>query len=162
MDKLTLEGGQRLSGEVQVSGAKNAALPILVSSLLSPHPCCLENIPDVVDIRTMYRLLSVLGTEIAWNGPRLLIHTETLKSPKAPYALVSTMRASILVLGPLVARWGEAIVPLPGGCAKPSSPGRKWGTKRKDPNVQFPTESRHRPSHRALPTHLRPDSSRGS
>ncbi|HIB53493.1 MAG TPA: UDP-N-acetylglucosamine 1-carboxyvinyltransferase, partial [Nitrospirales bacterium] len=122
MDRLIVEGGQRLSGEIQVSGAKNAALPILVSSLLSPHTCVLENIPDVVDVRTMCQLLGVLGATTAWDGPRLLIRTETLKSHEAPYALVSTMRASILVLGPLVARWGEAIVPLPGGCAIGSRP----------------------------------------
>ncbi|HIN33151.1 MAG TPA: UDP-N-acetylglucosamine 1-carboxyvinyltransferase [Nitrospirales bacterium] len=122
MDRLIVEGGQRLSGEIQVSGAKNAALPILVSSLLSPHTCVLENIPDVVDVRTMCQLLGVLGATTSWDGPRLLIRTETLKSHEAPYALVSTMRASILVLGPLVARWGEAIVPLPGGCAIGSRP----------------------------------------
>lgn len=122
MDKLIVEGGQRLSGEIHISGAKNAALPILVSSLLSPHTCVLENIPDVVDVRTMYRLLGVLGATTAWDGARLAIRTKTLKSHEAPYALVSTMRASILVLGPLVARWGEAIVPLPGGCAIGSRP----------------------------------------
>ncbi len=122
MDRLIVEGGQRLSGEIKISGAKNAALPILVSSLLSPHTCVLENIPDVADIRTMYRLLGVIGATTASDGPRLSIQTEALKSPEAPYALVSTMRASILVLGPLVARWGEAIVPLPGGCAIGSRP----------------------------------------
>ena len=122
MDKLIVKGGQRLFGEIHVSGAKNAALPILVSSLLSPHTCILDNIPDVVDIRTMCRLLGVLGATTSWDGSRLSIHTEALKSPEAPYALVSTMRASILVLGPMVARWGEAIVPLPGGCAIGSRP----------------------------------------
>ena len=122
MDRLVVEGGQRLSGEIQVSGAKNAALPILVSSLLSPHTCVLENVPDVGDVRTMYQLLGVLGTTTNWDGNRLLIKTEALQTHEAPYSLVSTMRASILVLGPLVARGGEAIVPLPGGCSIGSRP----------------------------------------
>ena len=117
MDTLSVAGGQRLSGEICVSGAKNSALPILASSLLSHHTCVLENVPGVADVRTMCRILGMLGANIDHNGHRLLIATEALKSHEAPYALVSTMRASILVLGPLVARWGEAIVPLPGGCA---------------------------------------------
>ena len=122
MDRLIIDGGLRLSGETQASGAKNAALPILVSSLLSPHACLLENIPDVADVRTMCKLLGVLGAKTSCDGPRLVIQTEVIESHEAPYALVSTMRASILVLGPLVARWGEAVVPLPGGCAIGSRP----------------------------------------
>ncbi len=117
-----VQGGPPLHGEISAGGAKNAALPILVSSLISPHWCILENIPQVADVATMCRLLGVLGATTKWEGSRLWIRTESLKSSEAPYALVSTMRASILVLGPLVARWGEATVPLPGGCAIGSRP----------------------------------------
>lgn len=122
MDKLIIAGGCRLSGEIEASGAKNSTLPILVSSLLSPNPCFIDNVPHVVDVKTMCTLLGVFGAEISWEGRRLFIQTKTLKNPEAPYSLVSTMRASILALGPLVARWGEAMVPLPGGCAIGSRP----------------------------------------
>tara|TARA_B100000315_G_scaffold260095_1_gene319242 strand:- start:3252 stop:4520 length:1269 start_codon:yes stop_codon:yes gene_type:complete len=122
MDRLIVKGGQQLSGEIKISGAKNAALPILVSSLLSPHACILDNVPDVGDVKTMYQLLSVFGTTTTWDSNRLQIKTESLKNNEAPYELVSTMRASVLVLGPLVARGGEAIVPLPGGCSIGSRP----------------------------------------
>jgi UDP-N-acetylglucosamine 1-carboxyvinyltransferase len=116
MDKIVIEGGQRLKGEVRVSGAKNAALPLLCSSILTGGTCVWQNVPLLNDVRTMGRLLARLGCEV--EGEReVRVRAETLKSHEAPYDLVKTMRASVLVLGPLVARFGRARVSLPGGCA---------------------------------------------
>jgi UDP-N-acetylglucosamine 1-carboxyvinyltransferase len=101
---------------VKVSGAKNAALPILASALLGGE-CVVSNVPRVVDVATMCRLLGMLGASVAVDGNRVAIRADRLASAEAPYDLVRKMRASVLVLGPLLARWGEAVVSLPGGCA---------------------------------------------
>ena len=118
MDKLLIEGGLRLSGEVAISGAKNAALPILCASLLTAEPLRLANVPHLNDVSTMLRLLGQMGVDVTMDGNEaLILDSHALHNPVAPYDLVKTMRASILVLGPLVARFGEARVSLPGGCA---------------------------------------------
>jgi UDP-N-acetylglucosamine 1-carboxyvinyltransferase len=117
MDKLLIEGGQRLRGEVTVSGAKNAALPLLTAALLTREPVCLSNVPDLNDVATMLRLLAQMGVKVERQGDAVSLDASGLDNPVAPYELVKTMRASILVLGPLVARMGEARVSLPGGCA---------------------------------------------
>ena len=117
MDKLRITGGRRLAGEVQVSGAKNAALPILCASLLASDALTLARVPSLQDVRTMLRLLRQLGIRESREGDALVLDASTLTSHEAPYDLVKTMRASILVLGPLLARLGEARVSLPGGCA---------------------------------------------
>jgi len=118
MDKLLIRGGRRLKGEIAVSGAKNAALPILCASLLTPDTLVLENVPKLRDIGTTLRLLERLGVKYR-NGSshRVELDASQVNSIEAPYDLVKTMRASILVLGPLLARFGEARVSLPGGCA---------------------------------------------
>ena len=118
MDKLLIEGGQPLSGEVAISGAKNAALPILCASLLSAEPLTLTNVPHLNDISTMLRLLGEMGVGITLEGADgLVLDGGGLANPVASYEMVKTMRASILVLGPLLARCAEARVSLPGGCA---------------------------------------------
>lgn len=117
MDKIVINGGNRLRGEVQVSGAKNAALPILASALLTDGWNTFSNIPNLVDIRTIGKLLKNLGVKIEGECPVLRVNGGAISNCEAPYDLVRTMRASILVLGPLVARMGEARVSLPGGCA---------------------------------------------
>lgn len=118
MDKLLIQGGSVLSGEVAMSGAKNAALPILCASLLSADPLELVNVPQLNDISTMLRLLGDMGVGVANDGADgLTLDGRGLNNPVASYEMVKTMRASILVLGPLVARCGEARVSLPGGCA---------------------------------------------
>lgn len=117
MDRLVITGGNPLRGEVAVSGAKNAALPILASTLLGGGDCCISNMPRVVDVVTMGKLLRMLGATVETADDRMTVSAEPLTSTEAPYDLVRTMRASVLVLGPLLARWGEAIVSLPGGCA---------------------------------------------
>lgn len=117
MDFIKITGGRRLEGEVRVSGAKNAALPILASSLLSGGQCVLSNMPRVVDVVTMGKLLGMLGVSVRAEGDRYVTSAGHVTSTDAPYDLVRTMRASVLVLGPLVARCGEAKVSLPGGCA---------------------------------------------
>ena len=123
MDKLLIEGGLRLSGEVAISGAKNAALPILCASLLTAEPLRLANVPHLNDVSTMLRLLGQMGVDVTMDGNEaLILDSHALHNPVAPYDLVKTMRASILVLGPLVARHGAAVVSLPGGCAIGSRP----------------------------------------
>jgi UDP-N-acetylglucosamine 1-carboxyvinyltransferase len=117
MDKLVIAGGRRLTGEVAVSGAKNAALPILCAALLSREPLTLTNVPALNDVRTMLRLLAQMGVKVRREGDTVSLDAGNLHDPTAPYELVKTMRAAILVLGPLVARHGEARVSLPGGCA---------------------------------------------
>ncbi len=118
MDKLIIEGGHRLEGEVRVSGAKNAALPILCAALLAPEPLTLTNVPRLNDVRTMQALLSQMGVKLQLLEPDgVTLEAARIDWPLAPYELVKTMRASILALGPLVARFGEARVSLPGGCA---------------------------------------------
>ena len=118
MDKLLIEGGTSLTGEVRVSGAKNAALPILCASLLTAEPLTLTNLPRLNDVRTMETLLSQMGVKSEGiNGSSVVLDAAHIDWPLAPYELVKTMRASILALGPLLARCGEARVSLPGGCA---------------------------------------------
>ena len=116
MDKFVVEGGKPLHGDVQISGAKNAALPVLASALLVEGTSTFHNIPDLMDIKTIKKLLGNLGVEIE-GGETVQINAEKITNHEAPYDLVKTMRASILVLGPLVARLGVARVSLPGGCA---------------------------------------------
>ena len=118
MDKLEVIGGPRLSGEVRISGAKNAALPILAASLLAQKPVVLENIPSLNDVNTTVRLLRGIGLDIDFNGhSRIGVTPSNIERFEAPYDLVKTMRASVLVLGPLLGRYGRADVSLPGGCA---------------------------------------------
>ncbi len=117
MDKFIIEGGHTLSGVIPVGGAKNAALPVLAATLLTRDEVTLERIPKVRDIRTMASLLENVGAEVAPNNGGYRIRVAEITSPEAPYELVKTMRASSLVLGPLVARYGEARVSMPGGCA---------------------------------------------
>ena len=116
MDKLLIEGNGPLSGEIRVSGAKNAALPIMCAALLTPEALALNNVPNLQDVRTMLKLLRQMGVEGALDGHNLTLDAANIHSPEAPYDLVKTMRASILVLGPLLARFGHARVSLPGGC----------------------------------------------
>ena len=122
MDEILINGGNRLSGEVRISGAKNSALPILASTILSGGECVITNLPRVVDVLTMGKLLGILGATVSHEGNRAVIQSDMIASTEAPYDLVKTMRASVLVLGPLVARCGEAKVSLPGGCAIGSRP----------------------------------------
>ncbi|EXJ16372.1 UDP-N-acetylglucosamine 1-carboxyvinyltransferase [Imhoffiella purpurea] len=118
MDKLLITGGNPLHGQVRASGAKNAALPILAATLLADGPVALENVPRLRDISTTFELLGRMGARLTPNGSGVVtVEPRTLTSFVAPYELVKTMRASILVLGPLVARYGRADVSLPGGCA---------------------------------------------
>ena len=116
MDKIIIRGGQRLCGEVRISGAKNAALPILCSALLTDGWCTYHNIPDLMDIRTVKKLLGSFGVDIS-GEETVRVNASGITQTEASYELVKTMRASILVLGPLVARTGVARVSLPGGCA---------------------------------------------
>ena len=126
MDKLVIRGGEPLLGTIRVSGAKNAALPCMAAALLTDEPVILENIPQVRDIETTRNLLAAMGAEVELGygraQHRTTIHCKILAAPEASYELVKTMRASTLVLGPLVARCGHARVSLPGGCAIGSRP----------------------------------------
>lgn len=117
MDKLIIHGGRRLEGAIEVSGAKNAALPLLFATLLAPGPHRIGNLPRLRDITTAERLLAELGAKVQSENGILSVATDQIKSMEAPYDLVRTMRASVLVLGPLLARYGKARVSLPGGCA---------------------------------------------
>ena len=123
MDKLLIRGGRSLQGEVQISGAKNAALPELCAAILTPEPVRLRNVPRLQDVSTMRKLLLNMGVQVSeQDGNELLINAGPLHTPEAPYELVKTMRASVLALGPLLARFGHAKVSLPGGCAIGSRP----------------------------------------
>ena len=122
MDKLRITGGKRLSGDITISGAKNAALPILCAGLLTADTLALANVPRLQDVATMQKLLRQMGLSIEEKGDLLELCGRAIHSPEAPYEMVKTMRASILVLGPLLARFGEAKVSLPGGCAIGSRP----------------------------------------
>ncbi len=117
MDKLRIEGGRPLKGSIPISGAKNAALPILAASLLAEKPLLVSNVPHLQDVSTMLRLLQRMGVRSEREGDLVSLDASAVDSPEAPYELVRTMRASILVLGPLLARFGQARVSLPGGCA---------------------------------------------
>ncbi|KNZ33588.1 MAG: UDP-N-acetylglucosamine 1-carboxyvinyltransferase [Methylibium sp. NZG] len=125
MDKLLIRGGRRLEGEVTISGAKNAALPELCAAILTAEPVTLTNVPRLQDVNTAIKLLRSMGVAVERNDAQpdtVALDASRLTSPEAPYDLVKTMRASILVLGPLLARFGEATVSLPGGCAIGSRP----------------------------------------
>jgi UDP-N-acetylglucosamine 1-carboxyvinyltransferase len=117
VDRLKISGGRALEGRVQVSGAKNAALPIMCAALLSSKPLRLENVPQLRDVATMGRLLAGMGVAVERDGGAQVLHAARITEPKASYELVKTMRASVMVLGPLLARCGHAKVSLPGGCA---------------------------------------------
>jgi UDP-N-acetylglucosamine 1-carboxyvinyltransferase len=117
MDKLVIDGARKLQGEIRISGAKNAALPLIAATLLAPGWHVIHNVPDLRDTRTILALLETLGAEWKREGSTLMVKTDSLNSFEASYELVKTMRASILVLGPLLARMGKARVSLPGGCA---------------------------------------------
>ncbi|MDN5433392.1 MAG: UDP-N-acetylglucosamine 1-carboxyvinyltransferase [Acinetobacter sp.] len=122
MDKFVIQGGVKLEGEVRISGAKNAALPLLAAMILADTPITLKNVPDLKDVRTLVKLIGGLGITMSYEGKTVIADTSTLDNQFAPYELVKTMRASILVLGPLLARYGSAKVSLPGGCAIGSRP----------------------------------------
>ena len=123
MEKLLINGGVRLNGEIRISGAKNAALPILAATLLADEPVIVHNLPHLHDITTMNELLRCLGVELVITEKLSVeVHANTISSFTAPYELVKTMRASILVLGPLLAKYGQARVSFPGGCAIGSRP----------------------------------------
>ncbi len=123
MDKLLIRGGRELRGEVLVSGAKNAALPELCAALLTAQPVILRNVPRLQDVSTMLKLIRNMGVQVGQGEDGTVrIDASKLTSPEAPYELVKTMRASVLALGPLLARFGEATVSLPGGCAIGSRP----------------------------------------
>ena len=118
MDKLRISGGRALEGQVRISGAKNAALPIMCASLLTGTPLKLSRVPRLVDVATMARLLAQMGVEVERSeADRIVLNARRISEPTASYELVKTMRASVLVLGPLLARCGRARVSLPGGCA---------------------------------------------
>src|SRR5215831_10167489 len=118
MDKLVIEGGVPLAGEVEISGAKNAALPILTAALLTDEPLIVTNVPRLRDVTTMLNLLAQMGVAISMDEKLgVELTAARISSPVAPYELVKTMRASVLALGPLAARCGEARVSMPGGCA---------------------------------------------
>ena len=132
MDKLLIRGGRPLVGEVPISGAKNAALPELCAALLTTDPVTLHNVPRLQDVATMLRLIRNMGAQVdrianpdcsvADAAGIVRLDAGSLSTPEAPYDLVKTMRASVLALGPLLARFGEATVSLPGGCAIGSRP----------------------------------------
>ncbi len=122
MDKFVINGGIKLQGEVRISGAKNAALPLLAATILAETPITLTNVPNLKDVNTLVELIAGLGISISYSSDTVKADTSTLNNQFAPYELVKTMRASILVLGPLVARYGSAQVSLPGGCAIGSRP----------------------------------------
>lgn len=122
MDKLLIQGGKRLAGDIAISGAKNAALPILCAGLLTAGDLELSNVPHLHDVATMLKLLGQTGMKISQDGDRVTLNGGAIDKLEAPYEMVKTMRASILVLGPLLARFGEAKVSLPGGCAIGSRP----------------------------------------
>lgn len=128
MDKFVIEGPTRLEGALPAGGSKNAALPMMVAALLTSEPCRLTRVPFLRDIGTLGKLLALLGTRIEREGDALTLHTPELTSVEAPYDLVKTMRASIYVLGPLLARARKARVSLPGGCA--------WGPRPVDLHIK--------------------------
>ncbi len=117
MDKLVIQGGERLRGEIPISGAKNAALPMICAALLTADALEVDNVPALHDVATMQKLLAQMGVRIEGAAGNLKLDAARVDRPEAPYELVKTMRASILVLGPLLARFGSARVSLPGGCA---------------------------------------------
>ncbi len=128
MDRILIEGGHRLEGEVTIGGAKNAALPIMAATLLAPGVFTLKNVPSLADVRTMGHVLRVLGAAVEHHDHSMTIDTTNARYHEAPYELVKTMRASVCVLGPTLARLGKARVSLPGGCA--------WGPRPVDFHIR--------------------------
>ncbi|MBI64777.1 MAG: UDP-N-acetylglucosamine 1-carboxyvinyltransferase [Candidatus Marinimicrobia bacterium] len=128
MDKFLIEGPTQLNGTVNISGAKNAALPIMTACIAFPGLYTLNNVPDLRDTRTMVKLLEIIGSKVVVNGNQLIIDTTKCYNPEAPYDLVKTMRASFYVLGPLISRFGYCKVSLPGGCA--------WGPRPVDYHIK--------------------------
>ena len=122
MDKFLITGGVKLEGEVRISGAKNAVLPLLAATILTDDPVTIRNVPNLKDVHTISKIIAGLGVTITYEGDTVYADASTLSNQFAPYDLVKTMRASILVLGPLLARYGNAKVSLPGGCAIGSRP----------------------------------------
>ena len=116
MDKLVIEGGKRLEGTVEISGAKNAALPILAATFLSKEPSVIKNVPQVADVLTMMKIMKSLGAKVQYSGSTVQVDPSGVRNPVLTYKLVSTMRGSICFLGPFLARFGEAQVSFPGGC----------------------------------------------
>lgn len=117
MDYLKIIGNQKLSGEIYISGAKNAALPLIAATILAKNETIINNLPNVADINTFLKLIKMLGGSFTQDKNRAIIDTSTITNTTATYDIVKTMRASILVLGPLLARFGHCEVSLPGGCA---------------------------------------------
>ncbi|TET23684.1 MAG: hypothetical protein E3J78_02080 [Candidatus Cloacimonadota bacterium] len=117
MDKFIIKGGIPLTGSVEISGAKNAALPIIAACLITEKPVVLKHVPKAADVFTMLKALETLGCTLQWDRENLVIDASNVTSTEAPYDLVKKMRASYYVLGPLIARFKEAKVSLPGGCA---------------------------------------------
>ena len=117
MDKFIIRGGKRLKGTVEIGGSKNAALPVMAASILSEGESTISGVPRLKDVVTLGRLLSHLGAQVSHERRNAVVNTRRISTLEAPYDLVRTMRASILVLGPLLARFGKAKVSLPGGCA---------------------------------------------
>ena len=117
MKKIVINGGKRLNGEVKISGSKNASLPILISTLLTNQRCVIGNIPHLDDIITVLELIKLLGKKSFFHGSKVQVDRVGRLGIEAPYDLVKKMRASILVMGPLLARRGQVKVSLPGGCA---------------------------------------------
>src|SRR2546430_1434986 len=115
-DKLFIDGGNRLTGTIPVSGAKNSALKLMAASLLASGRTTIRNVPAILDCRTMGDVLDHLGAVVRWDGSTVEIDTTLVQSVETPYELVSRMRASVIVLGPLLARYGRARVAMPGGC----------------------------------------------
>ncbi|RME07651.1 MAG: UDP-N-acetylglucosamine 1-carboxyvinyltransferase, partial [Aquificota bacterium] len=114
---IVIEGGKPLKGKVSISGSKNASLPILMASILTREPCTLENVPDLLDTKTTFELLRHLGALVEFEGERVVVDPEPIKTHEAPDEVVRRMRASVLVMGPLLARFGRALVSMPGGCS---------------------------------------------
>ena len=157
MDKLIINGQRSLYGDVYISGAKNAALPILIASLLTKEELYLKNVPNLFDIKTTEKLLTVMGVEIVKTNSQMKLIAKEIKDFNAPYDLVKTMRASILVLGPLLARFGSAKVSLPGGCAIGSRPVdihikglEAMGAKIKIENGDIVASSHNLPEHKLV------------
>ena len=118
MDRFIIDGGTPLRGDVRISGSKNAALPILIATLLTDESCVIENVPTRLrDIRLTFRVLEAIGKRVDVSGSRVVVHANKPLKTRAPYDLVKQMRASVLVAGPLLSRFGWVRVPIPGGCA---------------------------------------------
>ncbi len=141
MDALVIRGGRPLSGRVEISGAKNAALPLMAATLLAPGVHTLRNLPLLADTGTMARVLEILGARVEFRGHACKIDTSNITSVEAPYDLVRTMRASIYVLGPLLARFGNARVSLPGGCASRGSRSNTATSSARTSSSRAPTSS---------------------